>query len=193
MNPKILIILLIAIVLGGAGFYISQNLMPGEEKNILTGESETPGNILVKDDFSIEVPEGWKEASAPVGVSAMVVNVDEEVTDPAAKKINFKSYFSVTYDVLQGKTQEEYPQYLKESLVDSVPGVEFAGEGALEGKNAYAIEADISQQGADFRIWLVVYKGAGDGMWIVSFNTPRSSWESYKDLFHQTAASFQVK
>jgi len=181
MNPKILIILVVVIVFGAAGFFLYQNSLSGG------------GNVLAKNDFSIEIPEGWAESAASAGVSAIVVNAGEEVTDPAAEKINFRTYYAVTYDVLGGKTQEEYPQYFKEALEESVPGIEFVAEGALEGKDAYAIQADISQQGADFRIWFVIYKGEGDGIWIVSFNTPKSSWEGYKDLFYRVAASFEVR
>lgn len=191
MQNKTLIYTIIAIIILGAaaGIYFTR------ENKILGNESIKEENVLVTDDFSIERPEGWEQMSAPMGVSAIVVNVNEQITDPEAKKINFRSYFSVSYDTLQGKTEPEYFNYIKNSLTQALPEIKFTQEKQITINNdkAQALEADLTQQGVDFKVLMVITKGQGSDVWIISFNTLKSKWDGYKDLFYQTAGTFRLK
>ena len=206
----IIILLIIIIVLGIAGviYFAKENKFSnggsGEsaEESGLFGKETAQGeqeeeeeNVLFNDNFSINIPEGWRETAASVGVSAMVVNVNEEITNPDAKKINFKSYFSVVYDSLQGKSKEEYIDYLKNSLEQAVPGIIFIQEKTttMNERNAYALEAELKQQGVDFNVLIILVYGDGEDIWVMSFNTLRDKWTDYKDLFYQTADTFQIK
>lgn len=209
MPNKTLIYVIIAIVILGAAagiYFTRENKTPANESMGENGpspitesgvkeESNKEENILVKDDFSIKKPDGWEEASAPVGVSAIIVNTNEQITDPAAKKINFRSYFSVSYDTLQGKTEPEYFNYIKNSLTQSLPEIKFTQEKQITINNdkAQALEADLTQQGVDFKILMVITKGQENDVWIIAFNTLKSKWDGYKDLFYQTAATFRLK
>lgn len=189
MKNKVLIITAIVLILAvgiGIGIYLSRS---GEES------SRKKEVRLEKEGFSINVPAGWSETGAPTGISAMVVNTSEEITDPAAQKINFRSYFSVIYDVLGGKTMEEYIQSVKDSLSESIPDIIIShGEsGTVDNQYAYFMEAEFNQKNIDFKILLTIVKSEEQDVWIVSFNTVLSNWNNYKSLFYQIAKSFKIK
>ncbi len=208
MNNKIIIfvIILAALAAGiGIGFFIgknvknrtgieqnqqTQNLKPGD--NNPTGAK--PSNLITKDGFSIKIPDGWKEAPAMSGVAAMIVNQNENPENPALKRINFKSYFSVTYDKLGTKTKEEYINYIKDEVVKNAPGFKFTSEKneIINGQDGYALEGQVSQQGADFKIAMTFIKGKSDDMWMVSFSTGKDMWPQYAQLVDETIRSFTV-
>jgi hypothetical protein len=152
-------------------------------------------NKLVTDDFSLDIPAGWIKAEPPVGASAMAVNVKEDLNDPAAKKINFKSYFAVSYDVLQGKTMGEYVKTVKDGFVQVIPGAVFTKDRDISvgGSPAHAMEAELTQQGVNFKILMAVIAGEGEDVWIISFNTAKSSWDGYKETFYGIVNSFILK
>jgi len=208
MKNKVLIPIIILVILGvgiGVGYYVAKNNIlskpnTGEHQDrpVLPPEAnQTPSQeyTLEKEDFSINVPAGWKELSPPSGVSAMVLNVGEQPTEDAAKRINFKSYFAVSYDTLAGKTREKYLENYKQKLKEVLPEIVFVNEnpGSIGGKDAYFIETDLAQQGVDFKVFLVLVRGKGDDIWTISFNTLKSDWLKYKDLFCQIAESFEIR
>jgi len=191
MKKTFFILIFVLVVVGAAlGIYYFQDnkIHPEEQK-------ENQETFLVKDDFSVLLPEGWKESAGFQGVSAMAINAEEEIIDPEAKKINFRTYYSITYDVLQGRTMEDYAEYVKESLRQLLVSVDFLKEEAIElnGQDAYAIEIELYQQGVNFKVLTFLIKGEGDDLWLISFNTARSNWEQYQDLFQEIAASFETR
>ena len=165
---------------------------PGTNKQTNTEQSQSK---LVTDDFDINLPAGWRQTAPAMGASAMAVNVNEHIDDPAAQKINFKSYFAVSYDTLQGKSMSEYEQIVKSGLQQTISNVVFTKEQdmTINGKSAHAIEAELTQQGVNFKILMVIIKGQGDDVWVMSFNTTKSSWEGYKETFYGVANSFNLK
>jgi len=208
MKNKVLIPIIILVILGvgiGVGYYVAKgNILSkssaGEHQNkpgLLPEANQTPSHeyTLEKEDFSINVPAGWKESSPPSGVSAMVVNIGEQPTEDAAKRINFKSYFAVSYDTLAGRTREKYLEDYKQKLKEVLPEIVFVNEnpGSIGEKDAYFIEANLTQQGVDFKVFLVLVRGKGDDIWTISFNTLKNDWLKYKDLFYRTAESFEVR
>lgn len=204
MKNKILIITVVLVILAigiGAGFYFSKISQPPDGDNLLSdgvvsGDGpEKLRSMLIKDDFSIMIPNGWKEAPAPTGVSAMVVNISEKITDQAAQKINFQSYYSVNYDILGDRTGEEYVEYVKESLKQFLPEIIFVNEYAqtINGKDIFFIESEATQRGADFTILMAITKGNNDDIWTISFNAAKSNFVEYKNLFNEVAGSFEVK
>jgi len=76
-----------------------------------------------------------------------------------------------------------------------LPEIVFVNEnpGSIGGRDAYFIEANLTQQGVDYKVFLVLVRGKGDDIWTISFNTLESDWLKYKDLFYQTAESFEVR
>lgn len=171
--------------------YLGQN---GVGRGALGGaarEDET----LDKGGFFVMVPKGWKEAAAPTGVSAMVVNTGEEITDPALEKINFKSYYSVSYDTLGGRTREEYIAYIKDMVKRFAPAIIFSAEEDLKIKDSdvYKLEADLTQQGANFKVLILLIRGKGDDIWNMSFNSGADNWAENKETFERIAESFTAK
>lgn len=215
-NKKILILVLSIVVLAflAAAFIFGRNktfIAPTENgKNVenntqseelLDRQTEINNNSeeknkLVTDDFSMELPIGWsKIANTVAGVTAMAANTNENISDAAAQTINFKSYLAISSDSLQGKTMREYVQSIKSELQGVVSGVVFANENDLmiNGRSAHAIEAEMSQQGVNFKVLIVAIQGDGDDVWVISYNTTKNSWDTYKGDFSSSAKSFILK
>ena len=171
--------------------YLGQNGVGSQE---LTGAAQED-EILDKDGFSVMVPKGWKEAAAPTGVSVMVVNTSEEIIDPALEKINFKSYYSVSYDTLGERTREEYIAYIKDMVKQFAPDIIFSSEEDLKIKDSdvYKLEADLAQQGANFKVFIFLISGKNDDIWNMSFNSGADNWAENSKLFNEIAKSFTVK
>jgi len=209
MKNKIAVVILIIVVIAGAaaiGFYFSrQNKQPSGpvENTALPNQTGTNNQInneqsqnkLVTNDFEINLPVGWQKTTPPVGASAMAIKADEQLNDPAAQKINFRSYFAVSYDTMQGKSLSEYIQTVKNQLQQTIPGVVFAQEQdtTINDKTARAFEADFNQKGVNFKILMVAVKGSGDDVWVISFNTLQSTWAEYQKTFSDIVGSFNLK
>ena len=201
----ILIIVAVTVVVGISFYFIKKNKAPTNfvENTTLPSQSEVNNqtnseqsqNKLVTDDFEINLPGGWRETAPAMGASAMAVNADEQLTDPAAQKINFRSYFAVSYDTLQGKSLSEYMQGVKNYLQQITSGIVFAQEHdmIINDQPARAFEASFIQQGVNFKILMVAVKGAGDDVWVISFNTLQDTWTEYQKIFSDIAGSFRLK
>ncbi len=200
MKKAILIIILAVVIIGGivgVEIYLAKSRQGSVALAPESAGLESQGRmrVVAKDDFSLQAPEGWLEAGAPVGVSLMLVNSEEQTTNSAANKINFKSYLSVGYDTLVDNTREQYLEVLKSNLRQSIPGVVFTNETALSinGRQTDVLELELSQQGVNFNVLMFVVSGEGKDVWVISFNTLKESWDTYEDLFYQIAGSFKVK
>ena len=158
-------------------------------------KEERRENIWVDDNFSIIFPQNWEARPAPMGISAIAVNANEEITNPEAKKINFQSYIAVTYDTLQGRSQEEYIQYTKDSLKElSLTAMFDEGKQILiDGKNAQAIEIGINQKGIDFKTLVILVWAGEEDVWYLSCNTTKDKWVEYEPLFYEAANNFRIK
>lgn len=189
MNKKIIIsIFLAAIVIIAAGvYYLKQNGGQAASQQQTTHK-------LVTDDFDMVIPQGWTQSTPAQGVSVMVVNSQEKIDDPAAKEINFKSYFAVSRDVSE-EGLVGYLETIKNSLGQIIPGIVFEGErdGSINGRDAKVIEAKMTQKGVDFKALVVLVKGDGNDVWIISFSTVKDKWEEYKETFNKVADSFKLK
>jgi len=211
----ILIFVVILLCVGGAWWYlgdrendespsdvaqdISQSGEPlGEKENNFVApqnNTEDENRVIATDDFSVRYPEGWKSAPAPMGVSAIIVNQNETISDPQAKKANFHSYFSVSYDSYNGKTQEQYIDTLKQQLFAALFEPEFLNENtvSVNGQTARAFEIKGTQSGFDFHVLMVVVEGVDEDVWVLSFNTLESLWDGYTQTFADITNSFVVK
>ena len=209
MKNKIVIIVLIIVVVvvaTGISFYFIQknkapvnsvgNIVPSSQSEVNNPtNSEQSQSKLVTDDFEISLPEGWQKTEPVMGALAMAVKADEQLTDPAAQKIHFRSYFAVSYDTLQGKSLSEYMQGVKNYLQQITSGIVFAQEHdmIINDQPARAFEASFIQQGVNFKILMVAVKGAGDDVWVISFNTLQGTWTEYQKIFSDIASSFKLK
>ena len=185
-------VVLIISIGGAAWWYINTHGNTAKESS---EEAKQPQNKIITDDFSINLPTGWKQTTAAMGASAMAVNANEDINDPTAQKINFKSYLAVSYDIFQGKNMNDYLQTVKNGLSQTISNVIFIKEQdmTINGRPAHAIEMELIQQGVNFKILMVVVKGQGDDAWVISFNTIKSGWDGYKETFYNVANSFSLK
>ncbi len=205
MKNKITIVLIVLGVVAAiaiAFYFIGQgengapaNQLPAENQERTGNDIGQPQSKIITDDFSIDLPMGWKQTEPAMGASAMAINADEQLNDPAAKKINFRSYFAVSYDTLQGKDLSEYLQGVKVQLQQVVPSAVFAQENdtVINGQAARAMEINLTQQGVSYKILMVAVVGKGDDVWVMSFNTIESSWDAYKETFSSIAKSLSLK
>lgn len=205
-NKTIIIVLIIlGIVLAGliVVHFIKQNKAPADNRRGAEGGTEASDQIsaeqsqnkIITDDFSINLPAGWDQIAPAIGTSAMAVNTNEDINDPAAQKINFKSYFAVSYDTLQGKSMNDYLQIVRNGLSQTISNIVFTKEQdmTINGSSAHAMEAELTQQGADFKILMVAVAGQGEDVWVMSFNTTESNWDGYEETFYNIADSFSLK
>lgn len=209
MKNKIAIIvsiIVVIVIVAVISFYFIQknkssissieNTMPPSQPGVSdqTG-TEQPQNKLVTDDFEINLPAGWRQTAPTMGASAMAVNTNEQLNDPAAQKINFRTYFAVSYDTLQEKSLSEYLQSVKNQLQQTISNAVFAQERdiTINDKAARAVEINLTQQGVDYKILMIVVAGKGDDVWVMSFNTIKSSWDGYEETFSSIAKSFSLK
>lgn len=198
MKKKIIIIalvLLVIVAIALMGFYfIKQNKSQiNFPKN---NEQQNQNNAIATEDFSINLPAGWsKTINTVTGVTAMAANPNEKINDSAAQKINFKSYLAISFGILEGKTMSEYMQSVKSELQTAVPSVVFTNEKevTINGRSARAVEVEITQQGIDFKVLIVVVKGNNDDVWLLSYNTTKSAWDEYKEAFSNSVNSFIIK
>ena len=125
----------------------------------------------------------------------MIINNQEQVTNPAAQKIDFKTYSAVSNEPLAGRTLSAYIDDYKKVLNKTLPGIEFANESPVlvDNHEAYIFEATVTQSQVDFKILLVIISEAPDQAWVISFNTTADKWDDYQALFYQTADSFHLK
>ncbi|MDD5696688.1 MAG: hypothetical protein PHO90_01775 [Candidatus Pacebacteria bacterium] len=197
MKNKIVIIVLIVVVVVAA-ILIGYRFFPKNNQTAEGNNQPTDGqsqNKLVTDDFELVLPAGWQQTTAPVGASAMAVNNNENLNDAAAQKINFKTYVAVSYDTLQGKTLNEYLQGIEDQLKQAIPGVVFSekNNATINSRPALGVEANLAQQGVNFRLLMVAVKGDNDDVWVMSFNTLQASWMEYQGTFSDIANSFKLK
>ena len=158
-------------------------------------DNQLSQNKLVTDDFEMVLPQGWIKSDPAAGVSAMAVNADEQLDDPAAEQINFKSYFAVSRDIIEDGGPSEYMKVIENSLREIIPGISFSEERDMEisGRNARAVKAEMNQKGVDFNALMVSIKGDGNDVWTISFSTTKNKWEEYKESFFNVANSFKLK
>ena len=155
--------------------------------------------LVDRDSFSLEAPANWRESPALTpGVSLLMVNGLEKMERPEVQKINFRSYFSISYGTLDGKTLDEYVRVLKEKLVQMVPSMTFQDEALknkvfIDGREVRVFSADLRQQGVDFKFLMYVALGKDKDVWMISLNTLPEKLEEYRGLFNTIATSFRVK
>jgi hypothetical protein len=162
----------------------------------LPEEVNTESRLVAKDAFSLEVPANWRESPALMpGISLMMVNSTEKSARPEVNKINFKSYFSISYDTLGTSTLGQYTAGLKEKLTKMVTGISFQDlePTIIDGRPAQVFRADLTQQGVDFKLLMFVTEGKNKDVWMIPFNTLTESLNEYQSLFFKVATSFRVK
>lgn len=155
---------------------------------------------LKKDGFTIAVPAGWAETQYGSGTT-VVANPSEHNFDPVLQKSGFKSYYSVTKEKAGEKTWEQSVAYVKSIINASAPNIKYILEkqSKINGMEAVLMEVDLTRPAtgeaagdAKFKVLVMVARGAGDALWIMTFNTGYDMWSVYAELAYKIINSFQV-
>lgn len=194
MNKKTLIILGILIVaLVGIILIYFLILKPSIVKDISDNTGAQAGT-MENESFSIALPEGWVEVDPIYSSIVMAIKDKELINDANAKKLDFRSYYSVLHETYSEKTEQDYLNKIKDSLRQSFAGVIISDGETKETSDGkiYFIESKFNQQNIDFRVMLAV-NIRDENAWVISFNTLEEKWEEYKNSFYQIAESFKIK
>lgn len=188
MNKKTLIILIILFIVL-VGFILGYFLI---FKKYSTQQNTQ--NKIEKNEFIINLPEGWEEVETIAGSAATVVRSKEQINNTDAQKIGFRSYYSVVHDISSEKEVSIYLQNMRDSLAQAFPNIKFFNKESTttDGNPVYYIEADLNQQNIDFKTLLAV-QIKNDDVWIISFNTLKENWGAYQNSFYQVAENFKIK
>lgn len=184
------------LIFSGCSLKGANKIKDANQNQTLPPVVSNEARLVARDAFSIEAPENWKESPALMpGISLMMVNSTEASARPEVKRINFKSYFSISYATLDEKNLEEYTAGLKKQLVNMVGDIEFQDlePTVIDGRTARVFSADLNQQGLDFKFLMFVAAGKNKDVWMISFNTLADDLEGYRDLFYKIATSFKEK
>src|SRR3989344_3354098 len=165
----------------------------GQEQSPFQGK--TSQNIFESDYFTISVPQGWSTQAQFPGTLATIINVNEvHPEDRNAQRINFKSYITVSFDNVQGRTLNQIVDTIKDDLIKTIPSAALSSssEKTIDGMPAKSLEITLTQQDINIMVSLIIVM-KGDRYFVISLNTPISRWQEYKDLFYQIAKSFKFK
>lgn len=149
-------------------------------------------NYLLKDTFSIIMPQGWEEASPLPGISAMAVNTLEENSEEF-ENIEFKSYFAVSEHQIQ-ISLEEFVDQTKNELEEAISQIEFIWEGwkDFESNDFYVIEGKITEEGLDFA-FIVSFVEKDSDVWLITFNTDYAKWDENEEVFYGILENFRIR
>jgi len=143
------------------------------KQNVLS-PIETRDHVIIKDKFNILLPQDWQEINS----------VDKSIVFSAQ---NSQNSYHVTYDVVEDAYKIDYLTYVKQSILKVSPQVKFT----LENKDE--IEAELSQNKAIYKSWIKIIWGDNNEVYLLSFNSLKSDWESNKQIFDKVMDSFEIK
>lgn len=211
MNKKKIFFAIVALViLSGAALYEygrrqqaagtaegQEESIPKQGMSIELDRDIKSRDMIQKKGFEILKPSGWKEFGSPSPSSVMVSINQEEIEDPEARKINFKTYYSVTPDKLKGKDIKEHSQSFKGLLEKSkkLESIRYVSEKDTEinGRKARLLELEARQRGIKFHIMIALIIGKEQTVWVVSFNTLEENWADYQQDFLNILNTFILK
>jgi len=142
------------------------------KRNVLS-PIENRDHLIIKDKFSILLPKDWQE----------IEPVNDSIVFSAQ---NLKNSYHVTYDVVEDAYKHDYLKYIKQSIVQISPEVRFVLE------NHDEIEAELSQDKVVYKSWIKIIWGKDNEVYLLSFNSLKSDWESNKRIFDRVANSLVV-
>ncbi|MFC1613148.1 hypothetical protein ACFL23_02335 [Patescibacteria group bacterium] len=172
----------------------NENKLSESEKNNIVDNEQSEKNEM-REKISIKIADGWDERIPPERIVAIIVNVNEEIKEDAAKEIGFSSYYAVNYDVLHGENIEEHIKYEKAGLLNVAPNIDFIEEEKTEinGREAYIMEAEFSDNKLEYKVFIALFRGDNNDVWAVSFNSTKQYGEEYRELAIEVFNSFIVK
>jgi len=168
---KIIKLGVLIIVILGFGFLTNKIFF--NKQNVLS-PIENRDHLVTKDKFSVLLPKDWQE----------IVPINNSIVFSAQ---NSQNSYHVTYDIVEDAYKNDYLIYIKQSILKVSPQVQFI----LENKNE--IEAELSQNKAIYKSWIKIIWGNNNEVYLLSFNSLKSDWESNKPIFDKIVDSFEIK
>jgi hypothetical protein len=155
-----------------------------------TAESDGP---YVGDDFEFIPPQGWIRTEIPSTLVAYRNQEEKHEIGSAADKINFKSYFAVSFDSSKGQSIDQIMDLVKLQTSSVAPSIIFGPvtEKVVNGMPMKTVEADLVMQDTDFKVLMAVILN-GSKYYTVSFNTTAAKWGEYRDVFYGVLDSFNA-
>jgi len=202
---KVLIIAIIAVVLAvgaGIGYWLGKGgaKTSGNEngqqplasqKTDQDYQSDAP---YVGDDFTLIPPVGWIRTQISGVLVAYQNSKETHPKGSAAEKVNFKSYFAVSFDKTNGQTLNEIVELVKNQTKGVAPAISFDSvlDGTIGGQPAKVLEASLLMQNINFKVVIAVAM-KGDKYFTISNNTTAEKWPEYQDIFYNVLNSFNFK
>ena len=156
-----------------------------------TSDAATQENTYIGDDFTLLKPADWMQSQISGTLVSFHNSNEVQPEGSAARKINFKSYMAVSFDMTNERLLPEINDFLIAQIKASFPSAELTAstDETVDGQPAKFNVFTMSQQEVDIIVLLaVIYKG--DKYYTISGNSTTDKWTEYKDMFYQTARSF---
>jgi len=204
-NPLIIVIIVVVIIGAGVGVYFfaqseDTDTITNELTNSVSQANNTAATNTVSsdkyvgDDFTILKPSGWIQDQIQ-GTLVSFHSVNEvQPEGSAARKINFKSYMAVSFDMANEQTLAEINDLTIDQIKVSISSAEVtvSSDETIDGQPAKFNVLTMNQQEVDYTVFMAVVS-KGDKYYAISGNTTTDKWAEYEDLFYQIARSFVFK
>lgn len=157
---------------------------------VFLGVKINQSNYAVSDGYYFEeglsfmVPEGWQKTTE-LGPLAFI-NMDEDNGEST-----FRSYIFFLSEELNGRTSEQYYNYIKSRVESVSENYELLEEKDENGKHIIVTKTD--SEGASYVIAMAIAEGLADNYWVISLNTLEEDWPQLEPIFYETIDSFKLR
>lgn len=169
---------------------------PEAERPAALPEKESPQAMTMDTDyFTLNLPPAWEKSSKDDILPLTIVDTGRETTNAKAKEIDFKTNLSIDSTSLGDTSLKDYIESVKASLVQSISVINIVKEEAaqINGKDAFLLEIESTQQDLNFHTLLAFITGKDSTVWAFSYNTLEESWPVYENIFNQMIESIKMK
>jgi len=194
-NPmkRNILIIVISILLISLGAVVTYNFF--NNKLVSSTPFSRQGKIDTK-YFKLVLPPGWEtQEPAPEPFVLKATYVKNNSKDRLARKINYKTNLSVAHEALEEETLPEYINLLDDKIKnmqnDSI--IRSEGQTVFNNNSAYLIDAEMKDNGIEFKNIVGVISGKKDDVWVISLNTTKLDWEDTAFQFYGVLNSFQLR
>jgi hypothetical protein len=159
-----------------------------------TNITTTKENIYVGENFELIKPSDWVQSQVAGTVVSFHNANDVHPEGSAAGDAGFNSYIAITFDMAYGNSLAEVNDFMINDMKTSVPSAEVttSSDETVDGSPAKFSVVTMNQNEIDLTIFVAVYL-RGDNYYTLTGNTTTAKWLENKDLFYQTARSFDFK
>lgn len=140
-------------------------------------------NYFVKQGYSFEIPEGWSYDSS-LGVEAVV-------KENAQDETGFSPYIVFLNDSLAGRTKEQFIDYVKNEIKNSVTNYELLEEIDDGIYHIVKMQGETNDKLIIFKIAFL--EGLNDSVWFITLNDNVDSINDNESIFNNVYKSFELR